>query len=52
MNGDCYREYVKRLVEYKQTCFSGFVYDMGIYQSKYHEVIGIIHDNPELMEKE
>jgi len=43
--------YIKRLVEWKAPYFTGFVFDRGVYDPKYHEVIGNIHDNPELLEE-
>ena len=42
--------YQKRVVEWKTPYFSGFVYDKAEYKPQYHEVIGNIHDNPELLE--
>jgi len=42
--------YEKRVVEWKTPYFSGFVYDKAEYKAQYHEVVGNIHDNPELLE--
>jgi hypothetical protein len=42
--------YIIKLVEYKKPYFTGFIYDKAEYKSEYHEVIGNIHDNPELLE--
>jgi len=41
--------YEKRVVEWKTPYFSGFVYDKAVYKPQYHEVIGNVHDNPELL---
>jgi len=41
--------YKKMVVEWKTPYFSGFVFDKGEYKPQFHEVIGNIHDNPELL---
>ena len=40
-----------REVIYNTPYFSGFIYDKGKYESKYHEVIGSIYDNPDLLKE-
>ena len=42
--------YEYRKVNYNATYFSGFVFDKGIYNPEYHEVVGNIYDTPEMLE--